>query len=173
MSRSPQLRRGARAGAPLVALAALLLLLLAGCRRLALRTDDFSGAVQVRSLGVSFPSQTRGELALELTVHNPTQVAAVLRTARFELTFDGQRFATGIKALDGVLQPGAAFPLRVAFPLALRAPGEEQRGAGQVRAAVLGSVRVSFDGVERELPFGKVEQLPRSSVPLPPLTGEP
>lgn len=161
---------GARAGPGLLALAALLLL--PGCRWLALRTEDFSGAVQVRELGVRFESQTRGELALGLTVSNPTQVPASLRTARFELTFDGQRFATGITQLSGELPAGASTPLQVVFPLALRAPGEG-RGAGQVRAAVLGSVRVSFDGVERELPFGRVEQLPRSSVPLPPLGDEP
>ena len=161
-----------RAGAGLRALGLAALLLLPGCRSLALRTQDLSGAVQVQALGVRFESQTRGELALQLTLHNPTGVAAELRAARFELAFDGQRFATGVTQLQGALPAGAHTPLEVRFPLALRAPGEE-RGAGQVRAAVLGSVRASFDGVERELPFGRVELMPRSSVPLPPLTGAP
>jgi hypothetical protein len=151
---------------------ALLLLLLPGCRWLALRTDDLSGAVQVRELDVHFESQTRGELSLRLALQNPTDVPAELRAARFELSFDGQRFATGITRLQGPLAPGEATPLRVSFPLVLRAPGEG-RGGGQVRAAVVGSVRVSFDGVERELPFGQVRMVPRSSVPLPPLSGEP
>jgi hypothetical protein len=148
-------------------------LLLCGCRALALRTDDFSGAVQVQDLDVRFASQTRGELLLELAVQNPTQVPAELRAARFELSFEGQRFATGITQLEGPLERGATRPLRVAFPLVLRATGEGVGGGGQVRAAVLGSVRVSFDGVERELPFGRVKLLPRASVPLPPLSGEP
>ena len=159
-----------RAGAALAV--ALALLLLPGCRWLTLRTGDMSGAVKVQDLTLRFQSQTQGELALQLVVQNPTGVAAELRAARFDLSFEGQHFATGITRLQGPLAPGETRALGVSFPLVLRAPGEGRAGVGQVRAAVLGSVRMSFDGVERELPFGRVKPVPRASVPLPSLAGE-
>lgn len=137
---------------------------LAGCASLPFRPVPDVTAELV-SVAASFPTDESGELAVKLLLRNPGSTQASVVAVSWELRLDGRWFASGTQGMSEALPPGET-TLDVQLPLAfLKTP--IRTGPQLVRAAVRGSVLVSFEQERREVRFERVDRIVTEGVPVP------
>ncbi|MDC0713734.1 hypothetical protein POL68_35030 [Stigmatella sp. ncwal1] len=147
--------------------AVLAVLLLTGCRGVALSPVAFDEAARVEAMALRFQPDGTGLLTLRLAVHSPTAEASTLTAVDFELVVEGQRLATGLQGLDVPLaRGGSSQTVEVRFPLVSEgASGTAHPMARQVQLRGGVSLRYGVRTVRRA-PFHEERLLPLPWVPL-------
>lgn len=130
----------------------LALLALSACSKNALRTSEVD-VVEVRALEVAFQPGDRGDVEVELVVHNPGLPAGALTALQWEVWLGNRWFAAGTQALTEPLPSGGASTVKVSLPIVFHRLVPAPEAPRAIDFGLRGAVTVQAAGSTQRLPF--------------------